>query len=194
MQVSLKFYSCVGSNHTTLDSIRACRRDGNSVDDVTRSWFKGPRLRSNTLVGCTARGISAAQLNLPYCVATLLLERNVFVDQFRKVKSPIPQAWHWQKRSRWWRTRRSPRSARNSGKRCESRSDLRDGTRWRSRPGEAPRGSEQSFATEDEIIDKFRKLTGAAMMETQQAALIEAVLEMEQLSASKRLADLLRCQ
>jgi 2-methylcitrate dehydratase PrpD len=59
---------------------------------------------------------------------------------------------------------------------------------------EAPRGSEQSFATADEIIDKFRKLTAAAMTETQQAALIEAVLEMEQLPASKRLTDLLRRQ
>ena len=59
---------------------------------------------------------------------------------------------------------------------------------------EAPRGSEQSFATADEIVDKFRKLTRAAMTETQQAALIEAVLDMEELSASKRLAELLRLQ
>ena len=70
---------------------------------------------------------------------------------------------------------------------------FRDGT-LESETREAPRGSEQSFATADDIVDKFRKLTGAAMTETQQAALIEAVLEMEQLSASKRLAHLLRCQ
>jgi len=38
-------------------------------------------------------------------------------------------------------------------------------------------GSEQSFATVDDIIDKFRKLTRAAMTETQQAALVEAVLD-----------------
>jgi len=41
---------------------------------------------------------------------------------------------------------------------------------------EAPRGSEQSFASEAEIAEKFRKLTRAAMPEPQQDALIEAVL------------------
>ena len=59
---------------------------------------------------------------------------------------------------------------------------------------EAPRGSEQSFATADEIVDKFRKLTRGTMSEGQQAALIEAVLDMEQLPTSRRLAELLRQQ
>jgi 2-methylcitrate dehydratase PrpD len=59
---------------------------------------------------------------------------------------------------------------------------------------EAPRGSEQSFATANDIIDKFRKLTRAAMTETQQAALVEAVLDLEKLPTSKRVADLLRPQ
>jgi hypothetical protein len=40
---------------------------------------------------------------------------------------------------------------------------------------EAPRGSEQSFATSDEIVDKFRKLTRAAMPKGQQDALVQAV-------------------
>jgi 2-methylcitrate dehydratase PrpD len=59
---------------------------------------------------------------------------------------------------------------------------------------EAPRGSEQSFATADEIVDKFRKLTRNVMTETQQAALIEAVLGMEELPTARRLAELLRQQ
>ena len=46
----------------------------------------------------------------------------------------------------------------------------------------------------DEIVDKFRKLTRGAMSEVQQAALIEAVLDMEQLPTSRRLAELLRQQ
>jgi 2-methylcitrate dehydratase PrpD len=139
------------------------------------------------------QGLTSAQLNLPFCVATLLIEGDVFVDQFE------PDAGH---RSRAHRAVAQGRSgsrprhyraglglpAQGAGRGPIPRRLAEIETR------EAPRGSEQSFATEDEIIDKFRKLTGAAMMETQQAALIEAVLEMEQLSASKRLTDLLRCQ
>ena len=70
---------------------------------------------------------------------------------------------------------------------------FRDGSR-ESETREAPRGSEQSFATADEIVDKFRKLTRNAMTEMQQAALIEAVLDLEQLPTSRRLAELLRQQ
>jgi len=57
---------------------------------------------------------------------------------------------------------------------------------------EAPRGSEQSFATPEEIITKFRKLARAAMSETRQAALIDAVLNLEKEPDAKRLAELLR--
>ena len=59
---------------------------------------------------------------------------------------------------------------------------------------EAPRGSEQSFATADEIIEKFSKLTLATMTETQQAALVDTVLKLEQLSDCKALTELLRAQ
>jgi hypothetical protein len=56
---------------------------------------------------------------------------------------------------------------------------------------EAPRGSEHSFATEREIVEKFRKLTRHAMSGTRQAALVDAVLKLEILPDSKRLAELL---
>ena len=109
------------------------------------------------------------------------------------MQSPIARASNCRAGSKWFTTPPSPRWARPSGTRYGSKSDFRDGS-LEIETREAPRGSEQSFATADEIIDKFRKLTAAAMTETQQAALIEAVLEMEQLPASKRLTDLLRRQ
>src|ERR1700741_4696765 len=37
------------------------------------------------------QGLTSAQLNLPYCVATLLLEGDVFVDQFSEDKVADPQ-------------------------------------------------------------------------------------------------------
>ena len=46
---------------------------------------------------------------------------------------------------------------------------------------EAPRGSEQSFASADDIVDKFRKLTRGVMAAKQQDALIEAVLGLDEL-------------
>src|ERR1700722_19413678 len=90
--VSLKFYSCVSSNHTTLDAIRAMRaRRRFSVEDVDQVVVHGSQVTVDH-VGWKYRpeGISAAQLNLPFCVATLLLEGDVFVDQFNAVKIVDP--------------------------------------------------------------------------------------------------------
>jgi len=57
---------------------------------------------------------------------------------------------------------------------------------------EAPRGSEQSFASADEIAAKFRKLTKATISSKQQDALIEAVLDLDKLPDSRTLIERLR--
>jgi 2-methylcitrate dehydratase PrpD len=57
---------------------------------------------------------------------------------------------------------------------------------------EAPRGSEQSFATRAEIVEKFRKLTRHALPQAQQDALIQSVLEIEAVKDSKDLIRLLQ--
>ena len=93
--IALKFYSCVGSNHTTLDAIRNMQ--------ARRPFGAGGRRANHR---CMARsvtvdhvgwpyepqGLTSAQLNLPYCVATLLLEGDVFVDQFTEARSPTRAA------------------------------------------------------------------------------------------------------
>src|SRR5439155_23323529 len=84
MRISLKFYSCVGSNHTTLDAIRDIRaRRPFTLDELDRIVVHGSQVTVDH-VGWPYRpeGLTSAQLNLPYCVATLLLAGDVFVDQF----------------------------------------------------------------------------------------------------------------
>jgi len=84
MRVALKFYSCVGSNHTTLDAIGDIRkRRPFTLSELGRIVVHGSRVTADH-VGWPYKpeGLTSAQLNLPYCVATLLLEGDVFVDQF----------------------------------------------------------------------------------------------------------------
>src|SRR5438477_313728 len=90
MRVALKFYSCVGSNHTTLDAIRDIRqRRPFTLDELDRIVVHGSQVTVDH-VGWPYRpeGLTSAQLNLPYCVATLLLEGDVFVDQFTEAAVP----------------------------------------------------------------------------------------------------------
>ena len=85
MGVALKFYSCVGSNHTTLDALRALQAEHRfAAADVERVVVHGSQVPRITSAGSTSRqGMTAAQLNLPFCVATLLLEGDCFVEQFQ---------------------------------------------------------------------------------------------------------------
>ena len=85
MGIALKFYSCVGSNHTTLDAIRDIQRAAPFTPaEVDKIVVHGSQVTVDH-VGWPYRpeGLTSAQLNLPFCVATLLLEGDVFVDQFR---------------------------------------------------------------------------------------------------------------
>jgi aconitate decarboxylase len=195
MRIALKFYSCVGSNHTTLDAIRDIRRRRPfTLDELKRIVVHGSQVTVDH-VGWLYRpeGLTSAQLNLPFCVATLLIEGDVFVDEFKPeaVDDPARIAL-----SRKVEVVHDPAiTAQGSAFRHQVRVEvhLADGTVERE-TREAPRGSEQSFASEAEIVDKFKKLTRYAMREGQQAALIEAVLGLEKLADGKRLAELLRAQ
>jgi aconitate decarboxylase len=195
MRISLKFYSCVGSNHTALDAIRDIRRRRPfTLDELDKVVVHGSRVTVDH-VGWPYRpeGLTSAQLNLPFCVATLLLEGDVFVEQFtpKAVDDPVRIAL-----SRKVEVLHDPAiTAQGSAFRHKVSVDihLRDGS-LESETREAPRGSEQSFATPGEIVEKFRKLTRHAMSATRQAALVDAVLDLDGLPDSRRLAELLRAE
>jgi 2-methylcitrate dehydratase PrpD len=193
MRISLKFYSCVGSNHTTLDAIRDIRRKRSfGLDELDKIVVHGSQVTVDH-VGWAYRpdSMTTAQLNLPFCVATLLIEGDVSVDQFKPdaIYDPARIAL-----SRKVEVVHDPQiTALGSGFRHKARVDvhLRDGS-VHTETREAPRGSEQSFASADDIVAKFRALTRTALPAARQQALIDAVLGLDELPAAKRLTELLR--
>jgi aconitate decarboxylase len=193
LRVSLKFYACVGSNHTTLDAIRDIqRRRPFAAEDIDKIVVHGSQVTVDH-VGWPYRpeGLTSAQLNLPFCVATLLLEGDVFVDQFQ------PEAVADRARIELSRKVEVVHDAAITALGAAFRHKVRVDVHFRdstieSETCEAPRGSEQSFATPSEIVEKFRKLTRHAITPARQAALVEAVLKLEVLPDSNGLMGLLR--
>jgi 2-methylcitrate dehydratase PrpD len=194
MRIALKFYSCVGSNHTTLDAIRAIQARRPFVhDEIDRIVVHGSQVTVDH-VGWAyePQGLTSAQLNLPFCVATLLLEGDVFVDQFpedcvgdraRIALSRKVQVVH------------DPEITALGSKfrhKVHVEIHFKDGTR-QGETREAPRGSEKSFASEADIVEKFRKLAARRLAPARQDALVEAVLRMEKLSSAHTLVARLRC-
>ncbi len=193
MRVSLKFYACVGSNHTTLDALADIRkRHPFTAADIERIVVHASQVTLDH-AGWPYRpeGSTAAQLNLPFCAATFVLTGDAFVDQF------TPDCVNDRARielSRKVQVVHDPAiTALGAAHRHQVRVEVhfRDGSVDRE-TRDAPRGSEQDFASETQVISKFRKLAGAVMAERQQNALIDAVLRLEDLPDSRAMIELLR--
>jgi hypothetical protein len=69
--------------------------------------------------------------------------------------------------------------------------ELRDGRRF-SGSAETPRGSDQNFASDDEIVVKYERLASAALPAKRVSQLRDAVLQLETLKDAGALADLMR--
>lgn len=192
MNIALKFYACVGSNHTTLDAIHSMKAERNfEAADVETIIVYGSRVTVDH-VGWEYKpqGPTAAQLNLPYCTAVMLLENDVFVEHFSDDMLDDDVRIELARRVK---VLEDPEiTARGASSRHMVRVVifLRDGTKMEA-VVEAPKGSENKFATEAEIVDKFRKLTESRIGRSQSDRLIQQVLGLERLPDVKQLTEAL---
>jgi aconitate decarboxylase len=192
MRISLKFYSCVGSNHTTLDAIRNMQeRHPFGADDVEKFVVHGSQVTMDH-VGWKYRpeGLTSAQLNLPFCIATLMLEGDVFVEQFPESSFTDEARIAYADKVEVHHD--ADITARGSNFRHMIRAEvhLKDGTVLEETV-EAPRGSEHSFASEAQVVEKFEKLATPTLGAAQTATLRDAVLGMDELEDASVIAKAL---
>jgi 2-methylcitrate dehydratase PrpD len=180
--VALKFYSCVGSNHTALDAIRAiAARRPFRADDIARIMVHASQATVDH-VGWPYKpqGLTSAQMNLPFCVATLLAEGDVFVDQFSEAVVTDPRRRALASKVE---VLHDPAiTARGAKFRHMVRVDVKfiDGTRESETVG-APRGSEQKFASEADVVEKFHKLARRAVADAQAELIVKLTLQCDKL-------------
>ncbi|MGI4946503.1 MAG: MmgE/PrpD family protein [Janthinobacterium lividum] len=192
MRIALKFYSCVGSNHTTLDAIRTMQaRHPFGAKDVSDILVTGSRVTMDH-VGWpyVPQGMTSAQLNLPYCVATLLLDGDVFVDQFTEDKVADPERMRIAARVH---VAEDPAiTARGSTYRhmVHVAVTLTDGTRLEETV-EAPRGSEHAFASAEDVIAKFTKLAACRIPGERIGRIVDWVMGAEREADAASLVSLL---
>jgi 2-methylcitrate dehydratase PrpD len=192
MRISLKFYSCVGSNHTTLDAIRMMQEKMPfGASDIDRIVVHGSQVTVEH-VGWPYKpqGLTSAQLNLPFCVATLLLKGDVFVDQFSDAVVDDKKRIELSKKVSVLHDLSI--TARGSNFRHMVRVDvhLKNGVRLE-QTVEAPRGSETSFASEADIVAKFKKLATHAVSGARADKIVNLVLGAEKLARAEEIAEAL---
>jgi aconitate decarboxylase len=192
MGIALKFYSCVGSNHTTLDAIRAMQEERPfGAGEVQRIVVHGSQVTMDH-VGWkyVPQGLTSAQLNLPYCVATWLLEGDCFVDQFSEDKVADPERMRVADLVQV--AHDADITARGSKFRHMVRveCELKDGTRME-RTVQAGRGNEKDFASEGDVVEKFHKLAARSLTRAQAQQVCEWMLGIETRTDAAELPRLL---
>jgi 2-methylcitrate dehydratase PrpD len=192
MRISLKFYSCVGSNHTTLDAIRNMQnKTPFSADDIASIVVHGSQVTvEHAGWPYKPQGLVSAQLNLPFCVATLLLEGDVFVDQF--TDEVVDDKQRIELSNKVSVLHDPSITSRGSSYRHMVRVEvhLKNGVSLE-QTVEAPRGSEISFASEAEIVQKFKKLATHVVSDAKADEVVNVVLGAEKLARAEQIAQAL---
>jgi 2-methylcitrate dehydratase PrpD len=188
MRISLKFYSCVSTNHTALDALRTMQ---------ARHPF-GPKDVAKIVVRCSQatrehagwpykpEGMTAAQLNLSYCLATLLLEGDCFVDQFSENLLADP---HRLALAAKVEVHEDPSITALGSKfrhKVHVGVHLNGGTVLEETV-EAPRGSEQNFPSVGDVLAKFTKLTAQRMAPGKAQRIADMVLGLDTLASMDEL-------
>ena len=193
MGVALKFYACVGSNHTTLDAIRDMQAERPfGAKEVKKVVVRGSQVTMEH-VGWkyVPQGLTSAQLNLPYCVATWLIDGDCFVDQFTEKKVADRARMALAEKVEVHEDKDITAKGAKFRHMVHAEVHLNDGTVMK-RTVEAARGSEKKFASDADIVEKFEKLAMKALPRAQVAKLRDAMLGLEKVVDASELASLLQ--
>ena len=182
LRISLKLYSCVSTNHTSLDAIRRMQErhpfGPDDVDAITVRCSKATLEHAGWPY--KPEGMTAAQLNLSYCLATLLLTGDCFVEQFSEDMLANPARLALAAKVH---AEEDPEiTARGSKFRhmVHVAVRLKDGAEL-DETVEAPRGSERDFPSRDVVAEKFLKLSGRKLSHSQAEQIIDLVLGLDRL-------------
>ena len=195
LRTSLKFYASAASTHTALDALRQIR---------SRRPFKADDVEKITVHACHGvvthvgwkyepRGLTSAQMNLPFCMATLLLEGDVFIEQFNAAAVNDPRRMALAEKVAVREDSAITAKGRPSRYEVMVQVVLKDGTQIEE-TAYAARGSAKHFATEDEVVAKFEKLASRVLPQAQVAELRDTVLNLEKQPTLSGLAKLLILQ
>jgi aconitate decarboxylase len=193
LNVGCKPYPCCGSNHTSIDALKKILSNHPEVSAENVDKIRIRTTRATKLhVGWPYKpnSMTTAQMNLPFCVAVLLHDRDFFVDQI---------------------TEKSIRSdaVLNTANKIEVVEDpefeslgdegrhgvnlevhLQNGTRYSEQILHA-KGSDQHPMSKDEILQKFRLLASRVISRPGLEKLEDTLLHLEKLDDARKIAKLL---
>jgi aconitate decarboxylase len=178
LRFSVKAYPCCGSNHTSIDALRAIldRLPDLKPDDIESIQVAGSTLTAHH-VGWpyVPDSVTSAQMNLGYTLAVLAVDRELFVDQFAADRIDDPRVVDLAGRVSVAPDPDIDREGREGRHHVRLTVTTRDGERHVEDVRHAL-GSSHRPLSEDAVADKYRKLAAAVLDSRQITELEYAVL------------------
>ena len=188
--VNFKMWACRVPNHAPLEAIRSLRkRHALAPDEIASVEIRlGRAAYQNVGWAYTPTTITSAQLNLYYVASLMLLENDVFVDQFTGDKIGSPRVLDMIARVH---VVHDPHMDELSYDGTPVTITMRDGTVHEA-VGSVRTPTSDDPVTRADVLKKFRKMTRRFWSEATQDRAIELCDDLEALADARELVSLLQ--
>jgi len=192
LNVGFKAFSCCGSNFTSLEALSRVMED----EKLQAQEIKKITIRSTTVtklhVGWDYRpeGMTAAQMNLPYCLSVMALEGETFVDQFTEEKIRDPRILEFIKKVEVVPDPELDRLGQEYRHAIVCQVETMGGKSFERRV-EFAKGGPNSPISREEVENKFRKLAGKVLSEEKVRDLYLTIQNLDKVSSLSELSQCL---
>jgi len=190
--VNFKMWACRVPNHATLEAIRNLRKEHDiPADDIKSVEIRlGKGSYQNVGWKYTPTTITSAQLNLYYVSSLMLLENDVFVDQFTGGKISSPHVLDMISRVH---VIHDTSMDEHGYEGTPVKIAMRDGTVYET-VGRVRGPRSEDPVTRDDVLSKFRKMTQRFWTESTQNRAIDLCDNMDSLDDARELISLLELE
>jgi aconitate decarboxylase len=193
LNVGFKPYPCCGSNHTSIDALKKILRDHPEVNSENVEKIRIRTTRATKLhVGWPyqPKSVTTAQMNLLFCVAILLHDRDFFVDQVTEKSIRRSDVLQTTKKIEVLEDPQFDPLGDEGRHGVELEVQLRDGKRYGEKVLHA-KGSDKHPITREEVLAKFRLLASRVLSGSRVEKLEDTLLNLEKLDDARKIGRLL---
>jgi len=193
LNVGFKPYPCCGSNHTSIDALKKILRDHPEVSAENVAKLRIRTTRATKLhVGWPyePKSMTTAQMNLPFCVAMLLHDRDFFVDQVTAKSIRRPDVLATTKKIDVIEDAQFDALGDEGRHGVELEVQLRNGNSYSEKVLHA-KGSDKHPMTEEEVLRKFALLASRVLSSSRVEKLRDTLLNLEKLDDAREIGKLL---
>jgi len=193
LNVGFKPYPCCGSNHTSIDALKKILREHPEVNakNVEKIRIR-TTLATKLHVGWPyePKSMTTAQMNLLFCVAVLLHDRDFFVDQVTEKSIRRPDVLATTKKIEVIEDSQFDALGDEGRHGVEMEVQLRGGKSYGEKVLHA-KGSDKHPVTRDEVLQKFHLLASRVLSRSRVEKLEDTLLNLEKLDDAKQIGKLL---